>query len=334
MLWVILFKEGPRALSDIILHHYPQSPVSEKVRVVFGLKDLDWRSVTIPRLPPKPDLMPLTGGYRLTPVMQIGADVYCDSHSIIRELERLKPEPTLFPGGVAGMAWGVGQWTDGPLFMSVIALVFGDAGDDLPDDFREDRGALYFGAGYDVARMTRDLPATLAQIRAQLQWMDDRLKTRDFMLGAEPGLPDALCYYLVWFIRGRYSKGPGFLSQFENLVEWEKRIEGFGHGRPADMDSTEALAVAKAAVPDVLEIVETGEGDPSGLKPGDEVKVEPIGVGLPNAVAGRIVRIGAQEIAIARADEQVGDVVVHFPRVGYRVSRGPGGGREAGGVPR
>ena len=334
MLWVILFKEGPRALSDIILHHYPQSPVSEKVRVVFGLKDLDWRSVTIPRLPPKPDLMPLTGGYRLTPVMQIGADVYCDSDSIIRELERLKPEPTLFPGGVAGMAWGVGQWTDGPLFMSVIALVFGDAGDDLPDDFREDRGALYFGAGYDVARMTRDLPATLAQIRAQLQWMDDRLKTRDFMLGAEPGLPDALCYYLVWFIRGRYSKGPGFLSQFENLVEWEKRIEGFGHGRPADMDSTEALAVAKAAVPDVLEIVETGEGDPSGLKPGDEVKVEPIGVGLPNAVAGRIVRIGAQEIAIARADEQVGDVVVHFPRVGYRVSRGPGGGREAGGVPR
>ncbi|HIM43531.1 MAG TPA: glutathione S-transferase family protein, partial [Rhodospirillales bacterium] len=197
-------------MSDIILHHYPQSPVSEKVRVVFGLKDLDWRSVTIPRLPPKPDLMPMTGGYRLTPVMQIGADVYCDSHSIIREIERLNPEPTLFPGGAAGMAWGVGRWTDGPLFTSVIALVFGDAGDDLPDDFREDRGPLYFGAGYDIAQMTRDLPATLTQIRAQLQWMDDRLETRNFMLGAEPGLPDALCYYLVWFIRGRYSKGPEF----------------------------------------------------------------------------------------------------------------------------
>ena len=63
-------------MSDIILHHYPQSPVSEKVRVVLGLKDLDWRSVTIPRLPPKPDLMPMTGGYPLTPVMQIGANVY------------------------------------------------------------------------------------------------------------------------------------------------------------------------------------------------------------------------------------------------------------------
>ncbi len=321
-------------MSDIILHHYPQSPVSEKVRVVLGLKDLDWRSVTIPRLPPKPDLMVLTGGYRLTPVMQIGADVYCDSHSIIRQIERLKPEPTLFPGGAAGMAWGIGRWTDGPLFTSVIALVFGDAGDDMPDDFREDRGPLYFGAGYDIAQMTRDLPATLAQIRAQLEWMDERLKTRDFMLGAGAGLPDALCYYLVWFIRGRYSKGPGFLSQFENLVEWEKRVQAIGHGRPADMDAKEALAVAKTATPEMPEKGEPGEDDPSGFKPGDEVTVEPIDIGLPNAVSGRIVRLDAQEIAIARADEQVGDVVVHFPRVGYRVSRGPGGGREAGGVPR
>ncbi len=64
---------------DVILHHYPQSPVSEKVRIAFGMKDLAWHSVEIPRLPPKPDLMPLTGGYRMTPVMQVGADVFCDS---------------------------------------------------------------------------------------------------------------------------------------------------------------------------------------------------------------------------------------------------------------
>ena len=73
------------------------------------------------------------------------------------------------------------------------------------------------------------------------------------------------------------------------------------------------------------EIGETGKDDPSGFKPGDEVTVEPMDIGLPNAVAGRIVRIDTQEIAIARADERVGDVVVHFPRVGYRVTRGPGG---------
>ena len=79
-------------MTELILHHYPQSPVSEKVRVVLGLKGLSWRSVEIPRLPPKPDLMPLTGGYRMTPVMQLGADVYCDSQCIIREIE-LAPLP-------------------------------------------------------------------------------------------------------------------------------------------------------------------------------------------------------------------------------------------------
>ena len=75
-------------MPDLILHHYPQSPVAEKVRVVLGIKNVAWRSVQIPRLPPKPDLMPLTGGYRRTPVLQVGADVYCDSQCIIRELER------------------------------------------------------------------------------------------------------------------------------------------------------------------------------------------------------------------------------------------------------
>ena len=95
---------------QVILHHYPQSQVAEKVRVVLGLKGLTWKSVEIPRLPPKPNLMPLTGGYRLTPVMQIGADIYYDSTCIIRELDRRFPEPTLSPGGAHGLPWA---WDNG-----------------------------------------------------------------------------------------------------------------------------------------------------------------------------------------------------------------------------
>jgi len=29
-------------MAEVILHHYPQSPVSEKVRVALGIKELDW----------------------------------------------------------------------------------------------------------------------------------------------------------------------------------------------------------------------------------------------------------------------------------------------------
>jgi glutathione S-transferase len=307
-------------MPEVILHHYPQSPVSEKVRVVFGMKDLDWFSVQIPRLPPKPDLMPLTGGYRLTPVMQIGADVYCDSQCIIREIERRFSEPTLFPGSSDGMAWGVSRWTDGPLFQSTIALVFADAGDAMPADFAADRGTLYFGPGYDLAAIKAALPEILAKLRAQFGWMEARLADgRDFILGPRPGLPDALCYYLVWFIRGRYSKGPEFLSQFERLLAWEARVQAIGHGSAVELSSVEALEIARKAR------TTTGEkrdpGDPQALKPGEAVEVIAEGVDGSPPVAGRVLGLDAQEIAILREDERVGEVAVHFPRVGYRVMR-------------
>ena len=87
-------------MHEIILHHYPQSPYSEKVRLTFGLKGLSWRAVEQPSIMPKPELLPLTGAYRKIPVMQIGADVYCDSQCIVRELERRHPTPTVHPGRV------------------------------------------------------------------------------------------------------------------------------------------------------------------------------------------------------------------------------------------
>ena len=84
-------------MADIILHHYPTSPFSEKVRLVLGYKNLSWQSVVIPMIMPKPDVVALTGGYRKTPFMQIGADIYCDSALICDVLEHIQPTPALFP---------------------------------------------------------------------------------------------------------------------------------------------------------------------------------------------------------------------------------------------
>src|ERR1700746_2726651 len=86
-------------MADIILHHYGTSPYSEKVRLGLGLKGLASASGAIPVIMPKPDLTGLTGGYRKTPVLQIGADIYCDSQLIMRELERRQPSPSFYPAG-------------------------------------------------------------------------------------------------------------------------------------------------------------------------------------------------------------------------------------------
>lgn len=315
-----LRRERKDGVNDVILHHYPQSPVSEKVRVVLGIKQLVWRSVQIPRLPPKPDLMPLTGGYRRTPVMQIGADIYCDSQCIIRELERRFPTPTLYPGGNAGMPWGLSRWTDGPLFTLALSLVLGAQADELPKEFAEDRGRLYFGPAYDLQALKRDLPHILAQLRAQLGWLEQRLGNgRAFIPGSEPGLPDALWYYLVWFIRGRYAGGAALLEQFPHLLGWEERVRAIGHGQPSDMDAVTALELARASSPQTQ--THTDANDPQGLTPGMRVGVTPDDIGGDPTVMGDIVSVSAEEIAIQREHARVGEVIVHFPRVGYRVTR-------------
>ncbi len=306
-------------MTEIILHHYPQSPVSEKVRVGLGIKRIAWRSVEIPRLPPKPELMPLTGGYRRTPVLQAGAEVYCDSQCILRELERRCPEPSFFPGNAAGMAWGVSRWTDGALFDTTVKLVLGAAADQLPEAFAKDRGRLYLGPDADFAAVQADLPHILAQLRTQLGWIDDRLATgRRFVLGDQPGLPDALAYYLVWFIRGRWDGGPSLLSQFPALEAWERRVAAIGHGSPSEMTAGEALDIARAAT------TETPEGadadDPQGLAPGMAVSVVPDVDGGDPLVTGTVHRVDRETISILRNDARVGEVCVHFPRVGFRVT--------------
>ena len=305
-------------MHEIILHHYPQSPVSEKVRVALGIKGLAWRSVEIPRLPPKPDVMPLTGGYRRTPVMQIGADIYCDSQCILRELERRFPEPTFFPGGAGGMPWGISRWTDA-LFDVAVRLSLGANADQLPEAFAKDRVRLFLGPNGDLAKVRADLPHVVAQLRAQFGWIDQRLASgRRFLLGDEPGLPDALAYYLVWFVRARWQGGPGLLSEFPALEAWELRVKAIGHGRPAAMTSGEALDIARAAEPATAE--QGDPKDPQGLQPGWRVGVVPDLDSGESPVFGTVRLVDRDRIAILREDPRVGTVCVHFPRVGYRVA--------------
>lgn len=303
-------------MSELILHHYWPSPVSEKVRVVLGIKGATWRSVEIPRLPPKPDLMPLTGGYRLTPVLQVGADIYCDTRAINRALQRLIPEPTLFPGGTEGMVWGAGEWTDGPLFTLVLKSVFADTAETMPAGFWDDRARLYFGGAPDAASAQAALPEVLAKIRTQFGWMNDRLAGgRAFMLGAEAGLPDALCYYLVWFLRGRFSGGAALIDQFEHLAAWEQRVAAIGHGTHSDLAAEDALAIARGSEPSAPVAVDPN--DPRGLAADAAVTIAPEATDGSPPVSGILVGLDQNTISIRRHDPRVGTVVNHFPTIGY-----------------
>jgi len=306
--------------SEIIFHNYPQSPVAEKVRVAFGIKDLAWRDVEIPRLPPKAMLTALTGGYRRTPVMQIGADIYCDSQCIIRELEHRHPNQSYMPTKEAGLMWCLSRWTDGALFDLGVKIVLGSAGDDLPADFAQDRGRLYLGENWAEGLKTANaqLPHLVSQLRAPLSWLDNQLADgRKFLLGSSPAAIDAQFYHIVWFIRGRWTGGPAMLSEFPNLERWENTIKVMGHGKSEVMSPEDAIQ--RALVSEPIRTPSISDHDPQGLQIGQRVTVSPDVNGGEQPVEGTVRIANTETIAIDRSTEAVGTVCVHFPRSGYRI---------------
>ena len=276
----------------------------------MGLKGLSWRSVQIPIVMPKPDLTALTGGYRLTPVLQLGADVYCDTRAIAEALETLAPEPTLYPEGQPAVTRGISTWVEG-LFMDVIVLHM--ARGVFPKEFVDDRQGMIPG-GFDPKAAGVLVPAKRDQIRARLDLLERQLGAgHPFLLGASPCLADVSAYHPLWALRADPELA-GLLEPFAALQAWMDRVAEIGHGQRRELESAEAVEIARAATPATP--VREDAGDPNGRKPGDRVRVMPEAYGnCP--VEGELVFSDAQSLAIRRRDERAGDVVVHFPREGY-----------------
>ena len=306
-------------MADLILHHFATSPFSEKVRVAFGIKQLAWKSVQIPSIMPKPDLMPLSGGYRRTPVLQVGADVYCDTQLIMLEIEKRAPRTPLLPPGQAGEARALAMWVDRNIFGSSVGVVMGGIGDKLPEAFIKDRSA-FSGRPFDVARLKEAAPFAAEQTYAQMVLAEDMLADgRPYLLGAAPTLADCAFYNPVWFLKERLGAGKAVppLDRLPRIVAWSERMKAFGNGTPTDMTGADALDVAKAATPAAATV---DANDPSGLKAGQTISVTPDDTGkVP--VTGVLVGLLPDRVAIQRSDPRVGDVVVHFPRAGFVVAR-------------
>ena len=261
-------------MAEILFHHYPLSPFSEKVRRVLAYKQLPWRAVEQPIMAPKPELTPLTGGYRRIPVLQIGADIYCDTALILRVLEQRHPTPACLPAPLAGAVSLLEDWADHRLFMQTVPPTIVRLLDQLPPAFFADRAAMT--PAFTRESLIAGAPHALGQALISLDRLDTQLKQTPFVLGDTFTLADAACFHPVWFMQ---HGGDLFdvVRARPALAAWFDRIAAFGPGMETTMAAGEALAVARAAQPaDVL------GGD---------------------------------------ADPEVGDIAVHYPRAGYRISR-------------
>ena len=305
-------------MTELILHHYAGSPFSEKVRLILGFKRMSWRSVIVPAILPKPDVMALTGGYRRTPFMQIGADIYCDTTLMCRVIDTLNPEPPLYPESTSGVAEIIAQWADTTLFWTAVPYTMQPA------------GVAYLLAGAppevlkafaaDRAAMSPNLRrATLADGAAQLHSYLARLEHllddgRPFLLGALPSIADFSAVQSIWYIR-RAPPVATLLEAYPRVQAWCDQVSAFGHGESTSMTSAEAIAVAVQGMTAATSFV----AEP-GLAEGDEVSVTPTDYAY-DPVVGRLVGLGPQEVVIARSDERAGTVHVHFPRIAFQIKK-------------
>ena len=300
-------------MSEIILHHYDLSPYAEKIRLALGRKSLPWRSVEAPMVMPKPDHVELTGGYRRVPVLQIGADIYCDTHCIARALDRLYPDPPLSPRGQEAVEHAFSRWAETTFLLGVHALFA--LGSVFPEEFVEDRRKTMVPPGLSLDSLKVVLPTRMLQIRANLDRLERHLEGgRVFLLGSEPSLADLSAFHPLLLV-GAHPRLAALLAPLPRVAAWAERVRAIGHGKPTPLSSAEAIAVARAAQPAAF----AGEPVlPEGLTLGDRVMIlaDEYGSGT---VAGTLAASGLHEIAVRRQTERAGELVVHFPREDYSV---------------
>ena len=309
-------------MSSPILHHYPVSPFSEKVRAMLGYKGMHYRTVRVPAVMPKPNVTALTGGYRKTPVLQLGCDIYCDTRLIARVLEELEPTPSLFPQAFAAGASWMAQWADLTLFHSVIPFALEPAsmkriavspGAPSPEEMRlfaADRAAFAQSRSFRLPSRRvafSHLPVYLAELDAQLGC------TGDYLFGHAPCIADFSVYHSLWYLNLGL---PEKLAPYAGIRAWMARIAGFGHGFPSEVDAEVSLEECRNAAPRARG--DSLSSDVNGVGLGQRVQVTSTDLG-PEVVEGLLVHLSTDAFAVECHSDLSDRSVVHFPRIGFEL---------------
>ncbi len=266
---------------------------------------------------PRPLLMPLSGGYRRTPVLQIGANVYADTKVICQALARHVGDESLYAHGFS--ANRVADWADGELFRVAVALNFRpEALAHMMQNFSPEQAQAFVD---DRAQLTGNqpiaslsVPAAKAVLRAALGELQDKLADSPYLFGETPCIADFSVYHNIWFLNN-HPLNTALLDDYPAVRRWFEAFQGFGHGKVTDADGAQALSCALAATPVLPEL----DAIDSDIPLGASVTVTPIDYGCV-PVTGTLVGLSRDETIIRRETEACGTLFNHFPQAGFEVS--------------
>lgn len=293
-------------MPEVILHHYETSPFGTAMRLALGLKGIRWKSVEAPMIAPKPDLSALTGGYERIPVLQIGADIYCDTDCITDALEIFKPEPSLYPGPSGAAGKMIALWSGNSWFMPAVGTALGTNPSVVPEEFWNDRAKRF---GMNPKTFLPAVPHLTAQFHAGAALLANALSDgRKFIGGDQAGHADFALYVNVQFIRFAGILADDFGSP---ISDWYSRVEEIGYGEFEEWDPAKAISHARACEP----IGDCTFVEGSGFELGQIVKIKTDSPD-PATIAGELVGFNDRRVTIARTNDTAGKLHVHFPRLG------------------
>ena len=298
---------------DWILHHYEESPYAEKIRLMFGHAGIPWSSVLSPPMPPRPNLDPLTGGYRRIPVAQKGADLFCDSALIALEIASASDRRELRPDSVADDRSELVARAQGDVFFSIITsepplkilgALLGKFGVRQTYRFFKDRSGMMKNATIKPPSGKR----AGAVVESFFKDLDEQLAASDFLSGDGVGYADFAAIHPVKFKLDLM--GTELPENLVNLRRWYDAMLQPGHGARTELAPGEAFDIARDAEPRELPPSETHEllQQQVSIAPADYAMVP---------VTGELVAATPERFIIGRQTEGYGTLHVHFPRQGY-----------------
>ncbi|NQV20060.1 MAG: hypothetical protein HQ511_01445, partial [Rhodospirillales bacterium] len=182
----------------------------------------------------------------------------------------------------------------------------------------QDRARLHGKPPPDIERVKASAKKNLAQFRPQFLSLNDLLSgDQPYILGDQPGLADIIYYQAPWFLE-TIGGASDLIGQQLNTCAWIERVKSIGHGTPTEIKSVQALDCALNATPTGVSSPADYQS-PEGVELGDEVTVTPLDENSP--ASGTLIYLDDYRIALRCNHQRVGQIHVHFPRIGYRIRR-------------
>jgi glutathione S-transferase len=317
-------RQGLQALTGIInmantaliLHQYDVSPFSQKAQKMMGLKGLSWQSVEMPMIAPKPHVEALTGGYRGTPVLQIGQDVFIDNWMIARALDEFDTNgPAINAQGAlseaALYAWGERLFT--PLLHAALAAYQSE----WDADFLADRKQVFPDVDFDTLDVSD--PDRLSQVRAYLSTVEAQLSTgQDFLGGAQPDGWDIHVWGMVWMIHSALPALMPIVETFPRLTDWYERVSALGTGDREDVEIGVAWQALKAGP--ARPLPETPDQEPLAPWVGEAVDIS-AGSADRGSASGRLLAVDQEQVVLGVEPISGESAQVWFPRFGYHLKQ-------------